>query len=850
MSTTLLVEIEGTTLEVGVMLLAAPVVNVSASNTGLGEGVFRSQAGSNLQFKSITATGAVVSSSADEINIAVPSAPVDSVNAQTGAVSLDTDDVPEGGANLYYSDGRVNANGNVITAFNHAGVVGANPHGVTAALVGADPAGTANTAVGVHAGAVDPHPQYTTTVEAAAAAPVQTVNAQTGAVVLTAADVGADVVGAATSAIATHEAAFDPHPQYTTVAEAGAAAPVQSVNTQTGVVVLDATDVGADATGTAAAAVVAHEGALDPHPVYTTAVEAAAAAPVQSVNALTGAVVLTPGAIGAEVAGAAATAVAAHEAAPDPHPIYTTPAQASAAAPVQSVNAQAGLVVLDATDVGAEALGAVAAGVAAHEAAPDPHPIYTTTAEAGAAAPVQSVNALTGSVVITPALIGAEPAGTAAAQVAAHVALPDPHPAYTTTAEAAAVAPVQSVNAATGAVVLDATDVGADPVGTSAAGIAAHEAAPDPHPIYTTAAEAGAAAPVQSVNAQAGVVVLDFTDVGADAAGTSAAGIAAHEAAPDPHPQYTTAAEAAVAAPVQSVNGNTGVVVLGAVDVGADAAGTSAAGIAAHEAAPDPHPVYTTAAEASAAASAAVATHEGLADPHPVYTTAAEAAAAAPVQSVNGNTGAVVLSTTDIAEGTNLYYTEGRVSANVDVTANSAHRVNTANPHSTSIANIGSGTLAQLNTAVSDANLIPDTRAINNGYAITGGGNLTADRTLAVALTSSEATATATTSTSSTTYVALDSMTLTPGAGTYLALLHALVDHNATNSRVDITLFANGIEVTATGMSTWGDAVDTTSVSTMAVITVAGGQAIEGRWKVNGNTQDIRNRRLTLVRLS
>lgn len=42
-------------------------------------------------------------------------------------------------------------------------------------------------------------------------------------------------------------------------------------------------------------------------------------------------------------------------------------------------------------------------------------------------------------------------------------------------------------------------------------------------------------------------------DVGADAAGTAASGVAAHLAASDPHPQYTTPAEAAAAAPVQAV---------------------------------------------------------------------------------------------------------------------------------------------------------------------------------------------------------------------------------------------------------------------------------------------------------
>jgi hypothetical protein len=55
---------------------------------------------------------------------------------------------------------------------------------------------------------------------------------------------------------------------------------------------------------------------------------------------------------------------------------------------------------------------------------------------------------------------------------------------------------------------------------------------------------------------------------GKDAVGAATAAVAAHEAALDPHPQYTTASEAASAAPVQSVAGKTGAVTLGKVDVG------------------------------------------------------------------------------------------------------------------------------------------------------------------------------------------------------------------------------------------------------------------------------------------
>jgi hypothetical protein len=83
-------------------------------------------------------------------------------------------------------------------------------------------------------------------------------------------------------------------------AGAAAAAPVQSVNTQTGAVVLGASDVGAYP---------------DTNPSsFVDAAGAAAAAPVQSVNTLTGAVVLDAAAVGADPTGTAATAVSTHTA--------------------------------------------------------------------------------------------------------------------------------------------------------------------------------------------------------------------------------------------------------------------------------------------------------------------------------------------------------------------------------------------------------------------------------------------------------------------------------------------------------------------------------------------------------
>ena len=58
----------------------------------------------------------------------------------------------------------------------------------------------------------------------------------------------------------------------------------------------------------------------------------------------------------------------------------------------------------------------------------------------------------------------------------------------------------------------------------------------------------------------------------------------------------------------------------------------------------------------------------------------------APVQSVNGQTGIVSLTTSDVSEGTSLYYTEARVNANTNVAANTTHRgITSGNPHSVTL---------------------------------------------------------------------------------------------------------------------------------------------------------------------
>jgi hypothetical protein len=121
-----------------------------------------------------------------------------------------------------------------------------------------------------------------------------------------------------------------------------------------------------------------------------------------------------------------------------------------------------------------------------------------------------------------------------------------------------------------------------EPTGTAAGAIAAHVLSPDAHPEYTKPAEAAMAAPVQSVAGKTGNVTLVPGDVGAAPAGhahseyeptgTAAGAVAAHVLSPDAHPDYTTPEEAAMAAPVQSVAGKTGNVTLVPGDVGAEPA--------------------------------------------------------------------------------------------------------------------------------------------------------------------------------------------------------------------------------------------------------------------------------------
>ncbi len=93
--------------------------------------------------------------------------------------------------------------------------------------------------------------------------------------------------------------------------------------------------------------------------------------------------------------------------------------------------------------------------------------------------------------------------------------------------------------------------------------------------------------------------------------------------------------------PVLSVNGNTGVVVLGPTDVGADAAGTAVSEINLHLSENDPHGDRNY-------AEGLLISHTEEYDPHPQYVRADDVPAYCPVQSVNLQVGNVELVAEDV----------------------------------------------------------------------------------------------------------------------------------------------------------------------------------------------------------
>lgn len=224
-------------------------------------------------------------------------------------------------------------------------------------------------------------------------------------------------------------------------------------------------------------------------------------------------------------------------------------------------------------------------------------------------------------------------------------------------------APVASVNGRTGAVTLAYGDVpgdapllspafsGVPSVPTAAAGTSTTQAASTAFVAGAVAAASGTAG-VSSVNARTGPVTLALSDIpgvaplaspaltGTPSAPTAIVGTATAQLATTAYvlgQGFVTSAQAAAAAPVRTVAGRAGAVVVAVGDV-SGAAPLASPALTGTPSAP------TAAAGPGTTQLATTAYVQGQG-----YQTATQAAAAAPVQSVSGRTGAVTLAVADVA---------------------------------------------------------------------------------------------------------------------------------------------------------------------------------------------------------
>jgi hypothetical protein len=121
--------------------------------------------------------------------------------------------------------------------------------------------------------------------------------------------------------------------------------------------------------------------------------------------------------------------------------------------------------------------------------------------------------------------------------------------------------------------------------------------------------------------------------------------------------------------------------------------------------------------------------------------------------------------------------------------------------------------------------------------------------------TTSVATATGDTSTTSATYVAMATMTITPAAGDYLAIFSASGGIDVNNRLGNYALYNNAVQVAHTERDKAEAAGQQNAMHTTAIVTMAGGQALDVRYQVDNPggptaTFTVHERSLTLIKMS
>jgi len=119
---------------------------------------------------------------------------------------------------------------------------------------------------------------------------------------------------------------------------------------------------------------------------------------------------------------------------------------------------------------------------------------------------------------------------------------------------------------------------------------------------------------------------------------------------------------------------------------------------------------------------------------------------------------------------------------------------------------------------------------------------------------SSEATATGTITTTSASDVQMTTMTLTPGAGTYLVLFSTSLSHSNVAGETYVSIYANTSKVAASERRlTYTDLKQIgliVPLATQAVVTVAAAQVIEVKWRTSTSTATAYQRAMTLLKIA
>lgn len=195
----------------------------------------------------------------------------------------------------------------------------------------------------------------------------------------------------------------------------------------------------------------------------------------------------------------------------------------------------------------------------------------------------------------------------------------------------------------------------------------------------------------------------------------------------------------------------------------------------------------------------------------------------------------------------------------VNDTASTADPKDLAMPASTFLARLATGnivaaTVAQVKTLIGNF-----TAALAGLVPASGGGTtnfLRADGTWAApptSVTPFEASATSTITTTSGSYTVASGMTLTPGAGDYIAYFSSSVENNSDNETTFVAIYVDGVIQAHTERRFKSEAsIPNTPVpiaTQCQVISLGAGQAIEARWKRSDGTSKMYQRTLTLIKI-